>query len=159
MLKMMAGVDLVLVHYRGDAPALTDVLGGQVQVYIGGLAGTIEHIRAGRLRALAVTTAMRSARAQGPVMPVIGYLDSSPLDASGPFIPRGHPCITRGRCGSLQWLRVGQFSIHLDCWRRPQARASLVLVHGGGGNGRLLAPYGVMAAGAGYEVVAPDLPG
>jgi alpha-beta hydrolase superfamily lysophospholipase len=37
--------------------------------------------------------------------------------------------------------------------------ASLVLVHGGGGNGRLLAPHSVMAATAGYEVVAPDLPG
>jgi alpha-beta hydrolase superfamily lysophospholipase len=43
--------------------------------------------------------------------------------------------------------------------RRPQAPATLVLVHGAGGNGRLLAPYAVMAAKAGYEVVAPDLPG
>jgi tripartite-type tricarboxylate transporter receptor subunit TctC len=60
LLKMTAGVDLVLVHYRGDATAITDLLGGQVQVYIGSLAGTIEQIRAGRLRALAVTTAMRS---------------------------------------------------------------------------------------------------
>jgi tripartite-type tricarboxylate transporter receptor subunit TctC len=60
LLKMTAGLDLVLVHYRGDAAAITDLLGGQVQVYIGGLAGTIEQIRAGRLRALAVTTAMRS---------------------------------------------------------------------------------------------------
>jgi tripartite-type tricarboxylate transporter receptor subunit TctC len=60
LLKMTAGVDLVLVHYRGDAAAITDLLGGQVQVYIGSLAGTIEQIRAGRLRALAVTTAMRS---------------------------------------------------------------------------------------------------
>jgi tripartite-type tricarboxylate transporter receptor subunit TctC len=60
MLKMTAGVDLALVHYRGDAAAIADLLGGQVQVYIGGLAGTIEHIRAGGLRALAVTTAMRS---------------------------------------------------------------------------------------------------
>ena len=51
---------MVLVHYRGDAPAITDTLGGQVQVYIGGLAGAIEHIRAGRLRALAVRSGMRS---------------------------------------------------------------------------------------------------
>jgi tripartite-type tricarboxylate transporter receptor subunit TctC len=57
---MMAEVDFVLVHYRGDAPAITDLLGGQVQVYIGGLAGAIGHIKAGGLRALAVTTAMRS---------------------------------------------------------------------------------------------------
>ena len=70
MLKMMAGVDLVLVHYRGDAAAIADMLGGQVQVYIGGLAGTIEHIRAGRLRALAVTTAIRSQAL--PDVPTLG---------------------------------------------------------------------------------------
>jgi alpha-beta hydrolase superfamily lysophospholipase len=58
-----------------------------------------------------------------------------------------------------EWLTVGRFSVHLDCMRRPEAAATLVLVHGAGGNGRLLAPYAVMAATAGYEVVAPDLPG
>jgi alpha-beta hydrolase superfamily lysophospholipase len=58
-----------------------------------------------------------------------------------------------------EWLTLGSFSVHLDCWRRHGAPATLVLVHGGGGNSRLLAPYGVMAATAGYEVVAPDLPG
>lgn len=58
-----------------------------------------------------------------------------------------------------EWLPLGAFSVHLDCWRRSDAPATLVLVHGGGGNGRLLAPYGVWAAAAGYEVVAPDLPG
>lgn len=58
-----------------------------------------------------------------------------------------------------EWLTVGRFSVHLDCMRRPDAAATLVLVHGAGGNGRLLAPYAVMAARAGYEVVAPDLPG
>jgi tripartite-type tricarboxylate transporter receptor subunit TctC len=60
MLKMTAELDLVLVHYRGEAAAIADLLGGQVQVYIGGLAGTIGHIRTGGLRVLAVTTAMRS---------------------------------------------------------------------------------------------------
>jgi alpha-beta hydrolase superfamily lysophospholipase len=58
-----------------------------------------------------------------------------------------------------EWLTLGAFSVHLDCWRQPEPPASLVLVHGTGGNGRLLAPYGKMAAMAGYEVVAPDLPG
>jgi tripartite-type tricarboxylate transporter receptor subunit TctC len=48
------------VPYRGDAPALSDLLGGQVQLYFSTLAGSIEHIRAGKLRALAVTTATRS---------------------------------------------------------------------------------------------------
>jgi len=58
--KMMAGVDMVHVPYKGAAPALTDLLGGQVQVMFDNLSSSIEHIRAGRLRALAVTTAMRS---------------------------------------------------------------------------------------------------
>jgi alpha-beta hydrolase superfamily lysophospholipase len=60
---------------------------------------------------------------------------------------------------SEEWLSVGPFSVHLDCMRRPEAPATLVLVHGAGGNGRMLAPYAAMAAAAGYETVAPDLPG
>ena len=59
LFKMMAGVDMVHVPYRGGTPALTDLLGGQVQVMFGVLPSSIEHIRAGRLRALAVTTAKR----------------------------------------------------------------------------------------------------
>jgi tripartite-type tricarboxylate transporter receptor subunit TctC len=47
------------VPYRGAAPAISDLIGGQVQVYLGSLPATIEHIRAGRLRALAVTTSVR----------------------------------------------------------------------------------------------------
>jgi tripartite-type tricarboxylate transporter receptor subunit TctC len=48
------------VPYRGTAPALIDLLGGQTQVYFAALSAAIEHIRAGTLRALAVTTAIRS---------------------------------------------------------------------------------------------------
>jgi tripartite-type tricarboxylate transporter receptor subunit TctC len=60
LFKMMAGVNLIHVPYRGIAPALTDLLAGQVQVMVGGLPAVIEHIRAGKLRPLAVTTAGRS---------------------------------------------------------------------------------------------------
>ena len=60
LFKMMAGVDMVHVPYRGGGPALTDLLGGQVQVYFATTASSVEYIRAGRLRALAVTTATRS---------------------------------------------------------------------------------------------------
>ena len=60
LFKMMAGVNLVHVPYRGAGLALTDLLGGQVQVYFASIVGSIEYIRAGRLRALAVTTAPRS---------------------------------------------------------------------------------------------------
>ena len=60
LFKMMAGVDMVHVPYRGAAPALTDLLGGQVQVMFDPMPSSIEHIKAGKLRALAVTTATRS---------------------------------------------------------------------------------------------------
>jgi tripartite-type tricarboxylate transporter receptor subunit TctC len=59
LFKMMAGIDMVHVPYRGTAPALTDLLGGQVQVTFGSPITTTEHVRAGRLRALAVTSAAR----------------------------------------------------------------------------------------------------
>jgi tripartite-type tricarboxylate transporter receptor subunit TctC len=61
LFKMMTGVNLVHVPYRGGAPALTDLLGGQVEVMFTAMASSIEYIRAGKLRALAVTTATRSA--------------------------------------------------------------------------------------------------
>ena len=60
LLRMMAGVDLVHVPYRGLGPALTDLLGGQVQVMFGGTTASIPYTRAGKLRALAVTTTARS---------------------------------------------------------------------------------------------------
>jgi tripartite-type tricarboxylate transporter receptor subunit TctC len=56
---MMTGVDMLHVPYRGGAPALTDLLAGQVQVMFDTLPTSLEHIRAGRLRALAVTGATR----------------------------------------------------------------------------------------------------
>jgi tripartite-type tricarboxylate transporter receptor subunit TctC len=70
LFKMMAGVDMVHVPYRGGGPAVTDLLGGQVQVYFATTASSIEYIRAGRLRALAVTTAARSEAL--PEVPTIG---------------------------------------------------------------------------------------
>jgi tripartite-type tricarboxylate transporter receptor subunit TctC len=60
LFKMMAGVDLVAVHYRGTGPALPDVLSGKVPVMFDTLATSIEHIKAGRMRALGVTAATRS---------------------------------------------------------------------------------------------------
>jgi tripartite-type tricarboxylate transporter receptor subunit TctC len=60
MFKMMAGVNMVHVPYRGQAPAMTDLLSGQVQVMFDPVVSSITHIRAGRLRPLAVTTSTRS---------------------------------------------------------------------------------------------------
>jgi tripartite-type tricarboxylate transporter receptor subunit TctC len=61
MFKMMAGVNMVHVPYRGAGPALTDLLGGQVLTSIVGTTGSIEYVRTGKLRALAVTTTERAA--------------------------------------------------------------------------------------------------
>jgi tripartite-type tricarboxylate transporter receptor subunit TctC len=66
LFKMMVDVNLLHVPYRGSAPALTDLISGQVQVYFDGIPSSIEHIRAGTLRALAVTTTTRS-----DVLPVV----------------------------------------------------------------------------------------
>jgi len=61
LFKMMTSVNMVHVPYRGLAPAFTDLIAGQVQVMFADTPASIEHIRAGKLRALAVTTAIRSA--------------------------------------------------------------------------------------------------
>lgn len=60
LFKMMTDVDMVHVPYRGMAPALTDLMGGRVQLSFGTAAGTVEFVKAGKLRALAVTTKSRS---------------------------------------------------------------------------------------------------
>jgi tripartite-type tricarboxylate transporter receptor subunit TctC len=70
LFKMMAGVDMVHLPYRGQGPALTDLLGGQVQVYFAATVGSIEYIRTGKLRALAVTAATRSDAL--PDIPTVG---------------------------------------------------------------------------------------
>jgi tripartite-type tricarboxylate transporter receptor subunit TctC len=60
LFRSMTGVDMVHVPYRGGGPAIADLLGGQVQVYFWTTASSIEYVRAGRLRALAVTSAARA---------------------------------------------------------------------------------------------------
>jgi tripartite-type tricarboxylate transporter receptor subunit TctC len=70
LFKMMTGVDIVHVPYRGLGPAVTDLLGGQVQVIFHALPASIDFIRAGKLRALAVITATRSVSLPG--IPTVG---------------------------------------------------------------------------------------
>jgi len=87
----MTGVKLVHVPYRGSGPALTDMLGGQVQVMFDNMPASIEHIRAGKLRALAVTTSERS-----PALPDVPTLaETVPgYEASAWFgigVPKGTP--------------------------------------------------------------------
>jgi tripartite-type tricarboxylate transporter receptor subunit TctC len=66
LFKIMTGVNLVHVPYRGAGPALVDLLGGQVQVMFASISSSLEYVRAGKLRVLAVTTSTRS-----PVLPDI----------------------------------------------------------------------------------------
>jgi tripartite-type tricarboxylate transporter receptor subunit TctC len=70
LFRAMTGLNMLHVPYRGGAPAMTDLLGGQVQVYFGAVSESIEYTRAGRLRALAVTTATRSQAL--PDVPTLG---------------------------------------------------------------------------------------
>jgi tripartite-type tricarboxylate transporter receptor subunit TctC len=82
LFKMMTGVDMVHVPYRSGGPALTDLLGGQVQVMFPATVSSIEYIRDGRLRALAVTTATRSDAL--PDVPTVGEFVPG-YEASGWF--------------------------------------------------------------------------
>jgi tripartite-type tricarboxylate transporter receptor subunit TctC len=87
----MAGVDIVHVPYRGTAPAHTDLLGGQVQAMMDGILGSIEFIRADKLRALAVTSATRSDAL--PDVPTVSEFIPG-YEASGWFgvgAPKGTP--------------------------------------------------------------------
>jgi tripartite-type tricarboxylate transporter receptor subunit TctC len=82
LFKIMAGVDMVHVPYRGSPPALTDLLAGQVQMMFSPLSSSIEYVRGGKLRALAVTTATRSEVL--PDLPTVGEFVPG-YEASGWF--------------------------------------------------------------------------
>jgi tripartite-type tricarboxylate transporter receptor subunit TctC len=83
LFKMMAGVEMTHVSYRGDVQAITDLIGGQIQVYIGTLPASVEYVRAGSVRALAVTSATRS-----PALPNIPSM--------GEFLPGYEASIWNG---------------------------------------------------------------
>jgi tripartite-type tricarboxylate transporter receptor subunit TctC len=91
LFKMMADVKLVHVPYRGNGPALSDVLGGQVEVLFASLPSAIEFIKAGKLRAIAMTSAKRSDAL--PELPTIGeYVQGYEMSAwFGVGVPKGTP--------------------------------------------------------------------
>jgi tripartite-type tricarboxylate transporter receptor subunit TctC len=91
LFEVMTGVKMVHVPYRGEPPAISDLLAGRVQVMFGNVTASIEHIRSGALRALAVTTAAQSGAL--PHVPTVGETVPG-YEASGWFavgVPKGTP--------------------------------------------------------------------
>ena len=102
LFRSKTGVDMVHVPYRGGGPAVVDLLAGQVQVYFGTFPSTIEQVRAGKLRALAVTTTARA-----PVLPDVPAMSEylPGFEASiyvGIAAPRGTPSQARSSTSSIK---------------------------------------------------------
>jgi tripartite-type tricarboxylate transporter receptor subunit TctC len=97
LLKIMAGIDIVHVPYRGGGPALVDLLGGQVQMMFGVITSSMEYIKAGKLRPLAVSTALRAPAL--PDLPTVGdFLPGyEASDWYGICAPRGTPAEIIGK--------------------------------------------------------------
>jgi tripartite-type tricarboxylate transporter receptor subunit TctC len=92
MLSKASGVELTSVAYRGGAPLLQDVLGGQIPVSFNVLGEVLPHVRAGRLRTLAMTTPQRSPfLPDTPTMVELGFKDISMLESLGWHLPAKTP--------------------------------------------------------------------
>ena len=92
LFESATGVDMVHVPYKGGGPALNDVVGGQVPLFFGNLASTLQHVQSGKLRALAVTSGKRS-----PILPSIPTLNEAGVKGAeiyewnAVFVPAGTP--------------------------------------------------------------------
>ena len=92
LLKNQAGIDLLHVPYKGGAPALTDVMGGQVNSYFANAASGMSYVKSGKLRALAVTSAKRMASMPDvPTLAESGFRNFEVLEWNGVFAPKGTP--------------------------------------------------------------------
>jgi tripartite-type tricarboxylate transporter receptor subunit TctC len=109
LFKTMAGVDMTHVPYKGSAPALTDLIGGQVQVMFDNLPSSLPQIKAGKLRAIAVTSAQRA-----PALPNVPTIAESGLPGFeatswfGVVAPAGTPpaIVARLNADLNQWLQT-----------------------------------------------------
>ncbi|WP_245801337.1 Bug family tripartite tricarboxylate transporter substrate binding protein [Pollutimonas bauzanensis] len=87
-----AGIKLEQIPYKGGGPAMTDVMGGQVPMYFANVASSIAHIKAGKLRALAVTGSTRAeALPDVPTLKEAGVVDAESYEWNGMFAPKGTP--------------------------------------------------------------------
>jgi tripartite-type tricarboxylate transporter receptor subunit TctC len=90
LLKNQAGIDLLHVPYKGGAPALTDLMGGQVNSYFANAASSMGYVKSGKLRALAVTSAKRMAALPDvPTLAESGFKNFEVLEWNGVFVPKG----------------------------------------------------------------------
>jgi tripartite-type tricarboxylate transporter receptor subunit TctC len=111
LFKTMAGVDMMHVPYKGSAPAVTDLMGGQVQLMFDNLPSSLAQIKAGKLRAIAVTSAQRA-----PALPNVPTIAESGLpgfEASswfGMLAPAGtpSPIVARLNADVNQWLQTAE---------------------------------------------------
>ncbi len=92
LFESVTGIDMVHVPYKGGGPALNDVIGGQVPLFFGNLASTLQHVQSGKLRALAVTSAKRSPiLADVPTLNEAGVKGAEIYEWNAVFVPAGTP--------------------------------------------------------------------
>ena len=92
LFRQKAAVEMTHVPYKGGGPALNDVIGGQVPVFFGNMASTLPHVKAGKLRALAITGGKRSpALPEAPTMAEAGVAGYEVYEWNGIFAPAGTP--------------------------------------------------------------------
>ena len=92
LLKMQAGIDIVAVLYKGSGPAMTDLLGGQITLMVDSLASSLPHIKAGKIRPLAMTTAQRAPQLpELPTVAELGYPGFDGVGWGGMMVPKATP--------------------------------------------------------------------
>jgi len=92
LLQRAAGIELIHIPYKGAAPALTDLMGGQVDLYASSVSSAIGQLKGGKVRALAVTSAKRSpALPEVPTVAESGYPGYNAVGWGGIFVPNGTP--------------------------------------------------------------------
>jgi tripartite-type tricarboxylate transporter receptor subunit TctC len=92
LFKSVAAINIVHVPYKSGAPALTDLIAGQIQLFFNGIPSSMPHLRGGRVRALAVTTAVRSSVAPDlPTLNEAGFPGAEATSWTGILVPAGTP--------------------------------------------------------------------
>ncbi len=101
LFESATGADMVHVPYKGGGPALNDVIGGQVPLFFGNLASTLQHVQGGKLRALAVTSAKRSPILPGvPTLSEAGVKGAEIYEWNAVFVPAATPAAVVGKIAS-----------------------------------------------------------